>query len=390
MGKVVRFTGSKLLGEELRRMRGGRSLDDVVELGKSKLLEFGFKTVAKATLSEIENGRSLPSIESVFALSILYQVPTSRFLHILLEENLIDGQAVPASKEEMNAAYAKALHDRRWTEALAIAIHGIRTASEGWERLRWRMNRALAVDRIGMRWDAISELHACLESAALPKGSVYKVHRELSRMHAAAGQLQMAAVHLDAALGLAAKEDCPAIERCRLLQGRVALVLRRHDAGQFIGGDELGLAEEWVAEGLTLTDDTMVSERLGLVGSRAYLLRLRGDTRAARSQFKLVAAQAREAGLRQREAEALRNLADIARSDDPAAARAYLQRAGELGVECNDIEIAFLSFFELYELAESREQAGHFLRKCRRLYPLVQFSHPSVTKFASLGNSEAP
>ena len=35
VGKVVRYTGSKLLGEELRRMRGARALHDIVRLSKA-------------------------------------------------------------------------------------------------------------------------------------------------------------------------------------------------------------------------------------------------------------------------------------------------------------------------------------------------------------------
>lgn len=47
-----------------------------------------------------------------------------------------------------------------------------------------------------MRTDAINVLQECLESEDLPDSEAHHVHRELSRMHASAGHLNLAELHL--------------------------------------------------------------------------------------------------------------------------------------------------------------------------------------------------
>lgn len=384
MGKVVKFSGSRLLGEELRRLRGGRTLDDVVELGKAKLLEFGFKSVAKTTLSEIENGRALPNIESVFALSILYQVPTSKFLHILLEENLIEGREVAQPKEDLARLYADALQSRRSTEALALAISAQRQATGGWDQIKWRLNRALAIEGLGMRGDAINELQACLEAPDVPQSQRFRIHRELARMHAEACQFLLADMHLRESVSLASDGASP-LDRCRLLQSRIRLRLSRKECGLDPAVVDVDQLDALVSEAMSISEGVTAADRIVLCLYRAAIAHYRGDDRAARRGYKAALMDARAEQLSERQVDALRSLARLDVAYEPEVARKHLREAAEIAVDGSHVDLAFYTFFELFDLAENSDQAAYYLRKCRRLYPLVQSTHPIVKRFEALG-----
>ena len=88
MGKVVKYTGSKLLGEELRRLRGARGLEDIVEMSKQSPLTSRIHFVSAPSLSQIERGITMPSTEVLYTLSVLYNVSPTRLLHHIVEERL--------------------------------------------------------------------------------------------------------------------------------------------------------------------------------------------------------------------------------------------------------------------------------------------------------------
>lgn len=387
MGKVVKFTGSKLLGEELRRLRGGRRLDDVVEMGRARLVPYGFKSVAASTLSEIENGRTLPNVESVFALSILYQVPTSRFLHLLLAENLLDEMTAPETPEELRAAYTAAVHGQRPTEALALATHALKIAAPGWETLRWRLNRATAIERLGMRWDAIAEMQEALDHRDLPTDKRYSVHFELSRMHDSAGQFSLAEMHLQRAVDLAPPE-LEADRRAALLRLQVRLLLTRAVWGQSLTDAALEDATRALFEAESLCPSSAPVDRLGFVSLQGQLALHRREHRKAKVLYSSLLVEARSLQLPLRQVEALHGLAELQRADQSDRAQKLLLEAAELAVEHNFVESAFITYFELHRFAQSPEQRDLFLRKCRRLYPLVQSSHPSVRAFEAFGAPE--
>ena len=55
-------SGSRLLGEFLRRLRGSRSLQSIEDLSKAPPLEGRIRPVDISTLSKIETGKQLPSL----------------------------------------------------------------------------------------------------------------------------------------------------------------------------------------------------------------------------------------------------------------------------------------------------------------------------------------
>ena len=387
MGKVVKFTGSRLLGEELRRLRAGRTLDDVVELGKTKLVPSGFRYVGKGTLSDIENGKVLPNLESVFALSVLYQVPASRFLHFLLEENVVEGIAAPETEEELLAAFTDAVKFRRWSEALALAVHGVKRNPSGWPQIRWRLNRATAMEQLCMRQDSIIEATSCLEDPTVPTGERYKIHNELARMHSDAGQLSLARLHIEEAVRLL-PEKTPAGIQVRILENRARIALTRFELGLERTPESLECAFAWIREARLLAsaagDDgaKLVLDLYAAVGTR-----LAGDPRRARKELVAALATAQRLGLPHREAEALVQLA-IVDADDAERARKHLVRAAEICVGSGLMDAAFHAYLQLTEVAESPEQRLYFFKKCQRLYPHVASNLPSVRAFERLRAKE--
>ena len=69
MPNRVRDAGSRLLGADLRRRRGHRSLRDIERLSKSPPFADRVKPLSVTALNSIENGRQLPTIPTLQTLS---------------------------------------------------------------------------------------------------------------------------------------------------------------------------------------------------------------------------------------------------------------------------------------------------------------------------------
>lgn len=380
MGKVVRFTGSKLLGSELRQLRGGRTLDDVVELSRTKLRTQGFRAIGKGTLSDIENGRALPNIESVFALSALYQIPATRFLNLLLEENSASQVPPPESDQALHDAFVAAMNEQRWSDALALAHHGIARHATGWPRLQWRLNRAVVIGALGMRVDAINDLTACLESEDLPEREAFKVHRELSRMHVAVGQLKLADWHLSEAQRLLPRDTAPLL-RAQLLESRIALALTRSRWGHEVAAYTLEDVESWIREARLLAAESP-SLLMTLRLHQGHAEAVKGKKRLAVEIARSVAADAAAQGLPLRETQALIEWSVFEGSG--ATARKALQRAFARATDAGLVEQAFVACVRLASIAESEDQRAHHLRKATKLYPLVESALPAAREYERL------
>ena len=81
-----RLTGSKLLGEELRRLRGGRSLEEISRLSRTPPHGDRVEPIAYSTLSMIERGVTMPSAQSLLTLAVLYHLPVQRLLDLVALE----------------------------------------------------------------------------------------------------------------------------------------------------------------------------------------------------------------------------------------------------------------------------------------------------------------
>src|SRR5688500_7418398 len=79
-------SGSRLLGEFVRKLRGSRSLQAIEDLSKSPPLAGRTRPADVSTLSKIETGKQFPSLTTLLSLEQIYEVPIQRFLdHVKLE-----------------------------------------------------------------------------------------------------------------------------------------------------------------------------------------------------------------------------------------------------------------------------------------------------------------
>ena len=149
MRNTRKFRGSKRLGAEVRYLRGDRSLARIEQLSRSPAFQDLVTPITASTLSQIENGASLPSLDTLATLSLVYQVPIQRFLDMVLEERLVeDIDGVPSSLDELKSEFKERLTKGLWAEALALAGEGERRAETPQDTVHWRANRATCMERL--------------------------------------------------------------------------------------------------------------------------------------------------------------------------------------------------------------------------------------------------
>ena len=136
MGKKSKFTGSKLLGAELRRLRGDRSLAQISALSRSEPLSERINPISAPALSQIETGVSFPSLDTLHSLATLYQTPMQQLLDFVVQERVLESTdfALPESHEEVKAAFREAFEGGRWRQAMAHAVRGEERFMVEWDR----------------------------------------------------------------------------------------------------------------------------------------------------------------------------------------------------------------------------------------------------------------
>src|SRR5512137_2528213 len=81
-------TGSLLLGAELKRLRGGRSLEDIAELSRTPPISHHVGPIAAPTLCQLETGTSMPTMQTLYTLSHVYRVSMNRLMGYVTEDRL--------------------------------------------------------------------------------------------------------------------------------------------------------------------------------------------------------------------------------------------------------------------------------------------------------------
>lgn len=391
MGRNLKPTGSRLLGAEFRRLRGVRTLDDIVELSRTGPLTRRIRGLCPATISQIENGISMPSLESLYTLSVIYQTSAMHLLNVLVEERLTRSMELPGTLLATRDALHAALGSGRWAEALGLAIHGEHGVEAEADKLLWRANRAVAVAKLGMRYDAVMMLVDCVESADLRASDAWIVHRYIADVAGSAGYFKMASRNAQLALDLA-PDDLDAASRAKILEARVRLILQEHDFGA--GKDERALREAQVLisqarRAVAPTDswmpfllDTYEALSHEFLGNRLLAAKSYGD----------LAKRAAKEGQARIEMLALMNLGRLRRTEGKLSDAAdALLRAERLARNLEQNDEAFEVSFELYLVARQRKSPEQqiYLKRCRRLFPLVQARTPNVRRFEQLQSGGA-
>jgi transcriptional regulator with XRE-family HTH domain len=223
VGKIdYRPTGSKLLGSELRRLRGSRTLGDISRLSQSDAFGGRIRSIAEPTLSQIENGISMPTLDSLQTLATVYGVSAQHLLNLIAEERLAASADLPETQAELRQAWLDKMTQGRGVEALALAIHGERTEADREARLSWRVSRARSMAVVGMRLESIAMLLDVVNGSAGSADLRSRARRYLVQALQAAGYVATAREQI----AIAQKElddQAPVSERVSLLQTHIRL-----------------------------------------------------------------------------------------------------------------------------------------------------------------------
>lgn len=384
MGKVIKYTGSKMLGEELRRLRGVRSLADITQLSRESPLATRVQLISAPGLSQLENGISMPTSEMLYSLSVLYNVSPVRLLHIIVEEKLTRSTAdLPSSSVATRARLQAELSRGNWYDALALAIHGGRMAEGESDRVAWSVRRAVAMRKLGMRQDAISLLLECSESRHVKADERYIVHGYLAEALIECGYARSA--HDQAARAEAAIPEAIAAEaRPRVLKTRIYIASLLKDFEPDTPDETAREGLRWIAELRRDRPDEPIDSVLRLDIREAALLSHLGNSLVASRKLAETARKASEAGLEYLEMAAYLNLGILHRAANrlKEALRA-LERAEVRAVRMRQYDAAFECYFELSETCSALgdERSSAYLRRCWRYWPLVQARTPRVLQF---------
>lgn len=390
MGKKVKFTGSKLLGAELRRLRGERSLAQIAALSKSPPLAERVHPVSAPALSQIETGVSFPNLETLHSLATLYQTPIQQLLDLVVQERLIERDELPETHEEVRRIFGEAFEAGRWRRAMALAVRGEELSPSPADKVGWRANRAICLQQFGLRDDAVQMLLQCTSDPDAATDRQYQVYRSLAEALASSGHLGAAAAIASRALELA-PPDLPPRWRWQLMSTRARLVLLENERDS-PNLEDVREALELVTRAATLVPEGMAQARLLLAVHAAIAHKLLGNAVKAARSLEDIRDEARVAGQPLAETAAAIALGRLHREHGRwADAERVLMGAETIAMEEGFVDEAFEIYFELHLVSKGAEDGKHhyYLRRCRRYYPLVQAKTPQVLAYEKLARSQA-
>jgi hypothetical protein len=373
------------LGAELRRLRGGRTLQQVADLSRTPPLADRIKPVAAPTLSLIENGISMPSLDTLYTLSVIYRVPMQRLYELVGLERMVSAVEVPEALGEIKAAYHAALRHRRWPEAVALAVAGERhVGSDLRAAMAWRFARATALPGVGLAVEAILLLHECLEQCTVAGIPRHVVLRNLCSAQHAAGYFDAAAVSAREALQCAPSSLSDA-ELLALREGLIgALVARREldgEADERLARQVQRLVREARVAGAPAS---LVLDLYEAVSHRIAGNRAQGE-KALRDLARR-AAEGHDSGV---ELAAWWHLGVLRRlAGDARGALPPLSRAESLARASGDPAVVFDATYQLLLVATllgEEALARRCRRACERHYVLVQAKTPSLVHYETAG-----
>lgn len=382
-------TGSFLLGAELRRLRGSRKLSEIAELSKAAPFDRIASSLAEATLCEIENGKTMPSLATLHALSLVYKTSMSHLMSFVVEERLASKrEGADVSMREAEQEFGSCLREGEWYSALAIAHEWEMRCTQPAQRLAWRGNRASCLSRIGLHDEAIAMLSGCIEAPGVDASQRFWFLRSLADCQIQAGYLGLASLLLKEVITLAENLTLSEEQRAWVLILRARSLLEAR-AADISGTDTttrealrlLEVAEKSVPDGPSLL-------RIQLLQADGHAQL--GNSLLALSRAEQVLARARVSRHAQVEAAANLSLGCIVRtrSDADRAVSCFtdaasVARAGQY----HDIE--FMACLELFQLQREAHPglATRNFNRCRELYPLLPERSVAMKKFEAIARS---
>lgn len=390
--KKVTSSGSALLGAELRRLRGTRSLEDIASLTKARPLAAGLAPVSASSLSEIELGRQLPRLPTLYALSLVYQVSMNQLMAYVVE----DGIAIEASSlredggETLEKAFERLLSIGAWHRALPVALRGEKSAEDERSRIRWRGNRAICLARIGFHSEAVSLFTECLESTAITPRQEFTLIYSLADMHAAAGNFKTAArLTKDALEHLPA--DATPVERAVLQEMRAQLLVQLQVTSKEVDERALREALRLVESALPAWAGNKPTE-MRLRFHQAQIMRLLGNRLIAERDLMALLEESSQAGFPRIEAKAALELAGIrSQTGQDAQSESLLLRCVSVAEASQQHDLHFEGLLALFRLLRRARPGAAviYFHRCQGLLSVLPSQAPCVQEFRAIARELA-
>lgn len=382
--KKMAKTGSKRLGEELRRLRGTRTLREVCEIARTPPLRGHIVPLSEAGICEIETGKSMPSMQTMLALATVYRTSIGQLSAYITEERLAGDTWSGASYDELAPTFTELMGRGDWHAAVSVAWHAEQLASSPREAMRWRANRASCMGHLGLREQAIQLLTECSEEADLRFDQRLAVVHNLAAAHVASGNLRTADVlAADAVRQARMHSDTPGHGLVALLVLRANILLEQFEAGLT---DERGVREALrlldEATGAWPQEDVAGRSRLNLLQAQANLFL--GNAPIASREASCLLDEAKSAGDRHLQARCWMLLADTAAvRGDARGLMTSLSAAHEIGVELGDVDITFASAYRLFKAHRATRPgtATKYWKVTTATFPLISARTPLAREY---------
>jgi len=377
-------SGSALLGAELRRLRGIRTLDEIAALSAAPPLAGSVPPISMSTISDVETGKQMPKLLTLYSFSMVYRVSMNQLLGYVVEEGLAKAatEVTRDASEDPAVTFGRLLSIGEWHRALPLALHCERNAKTERERMAWRSNRAACFSKVGLHSEAVALLSSCLESPDVSRRQEFVILQLLADVQAASGNFKLATFLAKEALEHASDDASPS-EVANLEFIRAQLIVAVQD-------DVVAVDERLVREAMRLADraeklwkDDDVAQ-LRVRGVRAQCYRLLGNRLVAARDLEQIISESADRKYSVMEARAALELARVRRESGHATqALALLDRARSVGEAAQQIDVIFEANFALFlALRNDRPEVAvvHF-RRCREVLALMPTSARSVKAF---------
>jgi hypothetical protein len=380
------MTGSVVLGAELKRLRGKRTMREVAALTRSPPLGGRVHPISAATICQLETGTVMPTIWSLHALSAAYQVSAQHLLDCIVQEKVCTAVVLPETERACDSAFQAALSKGQWYDALALTLHGERVSSDEVRQVAWCANRALCLQRIGLRDEAIAIHMRCSGYPGFTLAQRAYVFVNLVDALMSAGLFEVAAAMAKAG-PLANPEALDPSTTRWLLVRRARLAMLVFETGLDARDSPVREAQRSIDQARSLFSLDDRTNHLLLDVYTAWSHHLLHNDAVAMRDLRAIRAKAEAAAETHVEMVASLSLGLIkSKVRDGASAFSDLEHAASLAAKSKTHDEAFEASFELLKLARKLgdPREANYLKRCQRLRPLVQALTPAVLEYERL------
>lgn len=390
-----RLTGSKLLGEELRRLRAGRSLEEISRLSRTSPQADRIEPIAYSTLSMIERGVTMPSAQSLLTLAVLYHLPVQRLLDLVaLERYHARKPATETDPARLEAQVHDDLRSGRYAQAYSRALRCLDLVGDDdseeshAQAVGTRLLAGLALWKMGWLAQASSGFREIVdELGARPQQRAW-AYQNLVEVERQQGRLASARAYARDGLELA--ESIGDERQIGAFHGTLANLERDLGEREADGASRRGRIRRALAHHQRCRElATRCQDDFLLVND----LLNEGVTRALAGQADEAAAKLSE-GLRRADEAGHARLAAFGRLErgklllargDAAAARKELRQAERSAAAADAPDLSFLTWFYLLRCALVLEDdPSEAWRRCRSLSAIQEGRLPELEELTRL------